>query len=96
MALTLHELATNATKYGALSNDTGRVRISWHLTRNSDGKQGLSFVWQESGGPPVSEPKTKGFGSRLISRVLAADFSGEVRIIYPAGGVVCTLTATLG
>lgn len=96
MALTLHELATNATKYGALSNDAGRVRISWHLARAADGRQDLNFVWQESGGPSVSEPKTKGFGSRLISRVLAADFSGDVRIIYPSGGVVCTLTAKLG
>ncbi|WFS03825.1 PAS domain-containing sensor histidine kinase [Rhizobium tumorigenes] len=96
MALTLHELATNATKYGALSNDAGRVRISWHLAKASDGRQDLNFVWQESGGPAVSEPTTKGFGSRLISRVLAADFSGDVRIIYPSGGVVCTLTAKLG
>ena len=96
MALTLHELATNATKYGALSNDAGRVRISWHLAKASDGKQDLNFVWRESGGPVVFEPKTKGFGSRLISRVLAADFSGEVRIIYPSGGVVCTLVAKVG
>ncbi|QYA05064.1 PAS domain-containing protein [Rhizobium sp. B21/90] len=95
MALTLHELATNATKYGALSNDAGRVRISWHLAKASDGRQDLNFVWQESGGPAVSEPTTKGFGSRLISRVLAADFLGDVRIIYPSGGVVCTLTAKL-
>lgn len=96
MALTLHELATNATKYGALSNDVGRVRISWHLMKTADEKQALNFVWQESGGPAVSEPRTKGFGSRLISRVLAADFSGEVRIIYPLGGVVCTLNAKIG
>lgn len=96
MALTLHELATNATKYGSLSNDVGRVRISWHLTKATEGKQDLNFVWQESGGPVVSEPKTKGFGSRLISRVLAADFSGDVRIIYPPQGVVCTLVAKIG
>lgn len=81
MALTAHELATNATKYGALSNDAGRVRISWHLAKAADGRQDLSFVWQECGGPSVSEPKTKAFGSRLISHVLAADFSGDVRII---------------
>lgn len=56
----------------------------------------LNFIWQESGGPSVSEPKTRGFGSRLISRVLAADFSGDVRIIYACSGVVCTLTAALG
>jgi two-component sensor histidine kinase len=96
MALTLHELATNATKYGALSNDAGRVRISWHLAKASGGQQDLNFVWQESGGPVVFEPKTKGFGSRLISRVLAADFSGDVRINYPSEGVVCTLVAKLG
>lgn len=82
--------------HGGLSNDAGRVRISWHLAKAADGRQDLNFVWQENGGPSVSEPKTKGFGSRLISRVLAADFLGDVRIIYPSGGVVCTLTAKLG
>lgn len=95
MALTLHELATNATKYGALSNDTGRIKISWTIGRIGDRKDALEFVWRETGGPQVSEPKSKGFGSRLISRVLAADFNGEVRINYPAEGVTCMLTANL-
>lgn len=95
MALTLHELATNATKYGALSNDRGRIKISWTIGRIGDQKDELQFVWRETGGPVVSEPKSKGFGSRLISRVLAADFNGDVRINYPVEGVSCTLTAHL-
>ncbi|MEP7457704.1 sensor histidine kinase, partial [Phyllobacterium sp. SB3] len=95
MALTLHELATNATKYGALSNDTGRIRISWTIARIGNQKDALEFMWRETGGPAVSEPRSKGFGSRLISRVLAADFNGDVRINYPAEGVVCMLTAQL-
>jgi two-component sensor histidine kinase len=95
MALTLHELATNATKYGALSNDTGRIKISWTIGRIGEQKDELEFVWRETGGAAVSEPKSKGFGSRLISRVLAADFNGDVRINYPVDGVVCTLTAHL-
>ncbi len=95
MALTLHELATNATKYGALSNDTGRVGISWSIGRMAERLNELKFVWRETSGPPVTEPTSKGFGSRLISRVLAADFNGDVRINYPPDGVICTLTAKL-
>jgi two-component sensor histidine kinase len=95
MALSVHELATNAMKYGALSNEHGRVRISWTLEEAGDGSSRLFFTWREEGGPAVNDPASKGFGSRLISRVLAADFNGEVRINYPPRGVVCELTARI-
>jgi two-component sensor histidine kinase len=94
MALTVHELATNAAKYGALSVPDGLVRVSWSTdTLNESGERQFVFTWQESGGPLVSEPTRKGFGSRLITRVLAADFEGEVRIEYRPEGVVCILAS---
>jgi two-component sensor histidine kinase len=95
LSVAVHELATNATKYGALSGG-GRVDIVW-----SDQPIGsvpsFRFTWTESGGPPVSEPAPdrKGFGSRLIERMLAGDFSGEVKISYRPDGVVCELIAPL-
>ncbi|MBJ3783091.1 PAS domain-containing sensor histidine kinase [Devosia sediminis] len=71
MALTIHELATNAAKYGALSTSEGLVRISWTLDGlNETAERQFVFKWQESGGPNVVEPERKGFGSRLITRVL--------------------------
>lgn len=82
-------------KYGALSNDTGHIGISWSIGRMAERLNELKFVWRETGGPPVTEPTSKGFGSRLISRVLAADFNGDVRINYPPDGVICTLIAKL-
>ncbi|MEO8757891.1 MAG: PAS domain-containing protein [Devosia sp.] len=92
LALALHELATNATKYGALSVDGGKVAIEWSLDQvNEAGEPVFKLVWTESGGPPVVEPQSKGFGSRLITRALAADFEGSVGIVYAPGGVVCTL-----
>jgi two-component sensor histidine kinase len=94
LALASHELATNAVKYGALSVSGGRVDIVWsNATAGTDA--GFRFGWTESGGPPVEQPAEdkKGFGSRLIERILANDFAGEVRISYRPTGVVCELNA---
>jgi PAS domain S-box-containing protein len=85
--MALHELATNATKYGALS-DSGRVDVNWSIEGDR-----LLFRWRESGGPPVTEPTRKGFGSRLIERSLASELGAEVRIEYPPQGVICTIEA---
>jgi two-component sensor histidine kinase len=94
LALALHELATNATKYGALSVDAGKVSIDWTLdAHDATGAPVFELVWTESGGPPVVAPQSKGFGSRLITQALAADFEGDVRIEFAPGGVVCRLTA---
>ena len=90
LSLAIHELATNAMKYGALTMPSGRVSIAW-----TSEDQEFVFIWQESGGPPVSEPSSLGFGSRLISRVLRDDFGGAVDVWYESTGLVCCLTAPL-
>jgi len=89
LALVLHELGTNAVKYGALSNDTGHVDVSWQVIEASKHKH-LRLVWQEFGGPSVSPPARKGFGSTLIERALAGD-RGKARLDYAASGVLCVL-----
>jgi PAS domain S-box-containing protein len=85
----LHELTTNAVKYGALSTPQGRVRIEWHL---SDGR--LVFCWTESGGPPVSPPRRNGFGTRVMQRMICGQCSGKVDFNWREEGVVCEITLT--
>lgn len=63
--------------------------ISWAIADGDKDWKGLDFVWKETGGPNVTQPTSKGFGSRLISRVFAADFNGDARINYAPDGVVC-------
>lgn len=85
LTLILHELGTNAMKYGALSNGTGRVEVGWSLDRHRDGA--LRFFWRETGGPSVAEPTHKGFGSRLIERSLRSDLAAESKISYQNEGL---------
>jgi two-component sensor histidine kinase len=94
LSLAIHELATNALKYGALSVASGHVSITW-TTENQEGEPKFVFVWREMGGPPASEPARVGFGSRLISRVLQDDFRGSVEVSYGSTGFICRLTAPL-
>lgn len=95
LALALHELATNATKYGALSNDTGVVDLRWHVVHESEAPR-FCLTWSEQGGPPILAPPTRrGFGSRLIERSFAAEVGGEVKLIYAVSGLVCRLEAPL-
>jgi len=89
MGMALHELATNAVKYGALSNEAGTISIEWTLSTD----QRLRFKWQESGGPPVRPPRHRGFGSRLLERGLAYDLNGVVQLTYAPEGVVCIVDA---
>jgi len=90
-SMAFHELSTNAVKYGALSNDTGTVSISWTLAPGPTGDL-LELIWQERGGPPVSAPETRGFGSTVIKQVLASDTGGEVKLVYDPAGLVCRMT----
>ncbi len=94
LSLMLHELATNAAKYGALSVRSGCVRIEWSVRRFGC-EDVLDFVWQEQGGPAVQPPSRKGFGSRLIARGLAGQIGGRVELAYEPAGVVCKLSAPL-
>ncbi|MEH3143957.1 MAG: GAF domain-containing protein [Methylobacterium frigidaeris] len=90
LALMLHELATNATKYGALSVPDGSVAVAWDVEPAAEA--GFRLTWTEAGGPPVSPPRRKGFGSRLIERGLAG---GGVDLRYPPEGVVCAFSTPL-
>jgi two-component sensor histidine kinase len=94
MALGLHELATNAAKYGALSAPEGRVWLSWTVEGEAKARA-LRLTWRETGGPRAASPGPPGFGTRLIERGLASELKAEVRLAYEAGGVVFTLTAPL-
>jgi PAS domain S-box-containing protein len=91
LSIALHELATNAAKYGALSNEAGRVALKWEL-RGEMGNQVLHLNWRESGGPSVSPPTRVGFGSRLIERNLAYELGGEARIDYLPEGVEANIS----
>ena len=94
LSMALHELATNATKYGALSNDTGTVRLSWVVALfDSEGE--LELTWTEQDGPPVSRPTRSGFGSRLIQRNLAHDLGGGATIDYRPQGVVSVIRSPI-
>jgi two-component sensor histidine kinase len=93
LTVALHELATNAAKYGALSVSTGKVTITWGIEQRDI--PWLIFCWQEQDGPAVSQPSRKGFGSRLIERVLALELMGDVRINYEPSGVICKIVAPL-
>ncbi len=93
LALAVNELGTNALKYGALSVSEGVVSIEWSLSDRDEEENALTWRWRESGGPPVTPPARRGFGSFLIERVFGADFNGSVRIEYHPGGVECVLTA---
>ncbi len=94
IAMALHELATNAIKYGALSNENGRISITWQV-RNGDGGPRLHLIWVEQGGPPVTPPTRKGFGTRLVERGLAAELDGRVELSYDLSGLKCTIDAPL-
>ena len=91
IAMALHELGTNAVKYGALSQEGGRVTIAWTVDREPQTR--LTLRWSEDGGPPVAPPTRTGFGSRLIERSLARDLDGEVNLLFANAGVVCTIEA---
>ncbi|MCR5879166.1 sensor histidine kinase [Phenylobacterium sp. J367] len=88
LSLALHELATNAAKYGALSNNSGRVHLAWDVVELGD-RALLKIQWQETGGPVVTPPERRGFGTRLIERALAAESHSAIRIDYRPEGVVC-------
>jgi two-component sensor histidine kinase len=93
IAMGIHELATNAVKYGALSNATGQVSVVW--TVDATVPVTLRLEWKESGGPRVSRPRRVGFGSRLIERSVAHDLDGEAKIDFRPEGLVCTITGRI-
>jgi len=93
-ALALHELATNATKYGALSNAAGVVEVTWERIDRATPAL-LRLRWIERAGPPVVAPERSGFGTQLIRRVLASEAGGSAEIDYRPDGVVFTAVLPL-
>jgi PAS domain S-box-containing protein len=90
LGMGIHELATNAVKYGALSAPGGRVTVTWTIEQDL-----LRLVWTERGGPLVSPPVRRGFGARLLERGLAAELSGGVELTYDTLGLVCHMALPL-
>jgi two-component sensor histidine kinase len=93
VAMFLHELGTNAVKYGALSGLTGHVDLCWRETRGAEGPR-LILEWRESGGPPVSPPARQGFGTRMIERALKGD-GGSAEFDFLPTGLFCTMRIPL-
>jgi PAS domain S-box-containing protein len=87
LGLALHELATNAQKYGALSSGRGSVRVHWQFCESDQ----LKLTWEERGGPPVSTPERSGFGRAMIESVVGKALEGEVKLSFPAKGVRCVI-----
>ena len=92
LVMIIHELATNAIKYGALSNETGRVQVRWSVERGDAAAQ-VTIEWDEIDGPPVAAPARQGFGTRLIRRGLSGQ--GATTLEYRPSGLHCRLVAAL-
>ncbi len=93
LSMALHELATNAVKYGALSTANGHVELSWEVQTHSDPR--LHIHWREVGGPAVRSDSAQGFGTRMIRRVISNNLEGKVDLRFEPGGVECTIQAPL-
>ncbi|MFN7023652.1 MAG: PAS domain S-box protein [Pseudorhizobium sp.] len=94
LAMAVHELTTNAVKYGALSVPDGQVTIGW-TTERTEGGTMLHLEWTESNGPPVAPPTRRGFGSTLLERVLAGQLGGTVNVSYPPEGARARIQAVI-
>ena len=91
IGMVLHELATNAAKYGALSNKDGRVWVSWRQQPNGQCENPLRLEWQERGGPPVVPPSQCGYGSSVIRDLIPYELGGTVELVHSREGVRCNL-----
>jgi two-component sensor histidine kinase len=94
LSMIVHEIATNAAKYGALCNDTGTVALDWEVIEENS-KRKLRMIWRETGGPPVTAPVQRGFGSRLIERSARDQLGGEATVDFLPRGVVYTVICAL-
>jgi PAS domain S-box-containing protein len=95
LALALHELTTNASKYGALSAPVGRIDVCWQIERNAALPPQVRIEWRERGGPPVTPPARQGFGTRFIEGSVAVELQGKAKLDYDPAGLVCTIEIPL-
>ena len=93
--MVLHELVTNATKYGALSVPEGRVSVDWECRHKGDTKADLLIVWRETGGPPVSAPSHDGYGTSLVGGLIPHELGGTVDLTFSTEGVSCKIEMPL-
>jgi PAS domain S-box-containing protein len=91
LGMAFHELATNATKYGALSDESGCVELGWKTVQGADGEEAFVIEWIESGGPPVAAPSSSGFGSTVICRLAERSLNAKVELSYPRTGLTWRL-----
>jgi two-component sensor histidine kinase len=91
MAMVLHELATNAAKYGALSTRNGRVSIRWDRRPSLHPRSHLVFEWQETGGPPVVDPGKSSYGTSIIRELIPYELDGNVELAFASKGLRCRL-----
>ncbi len=91
IGMALHELATNAAKYGALSNESGSIAIEWDIQANGAAEPQFMMSWVERGGPPVAKPQRRGFGSKVTSTMVEGKVGGEVVVDYASSGLVWRL-----
>lgn len=91
LGMALHELATNAGKYGALSNESGRVDVDWEILHGQGGEETFTMSWRESGGPTVAKPSQSGFGSMMICRIAEGSLNAEVQLDYASTGLIWRL-----
>ena len=91
LGMVIHELTTNAVKYGSLSVAQGRVEVQWHQR----GIDSLHLIWSENGGPPASAPERKGFGSRLMEQAITRELGGQLQVEFPPDGLRCRLVLPL-
>jgi PAS domain S-box-containing protein len=96
IGMALHELATNAGKYGALSNGEGRVEVGWGLECDGSGQGTFAMSWRETGGPQVTAPEMRGFGSAIISSVAESSLCAKVELGFPASGLSWRLHCPAG
>lgn len=92
LGMALHELATNAAKYGALSNETGRIVVLWSLNQRASPEPRFTLSWLERGGPPVAEPERRGFGSTVTTAMVESATRGEVSVEYAPAGLAWRLS----
>jgi two-component sensor histidine kinase len=91
LGIVFNELATNAAKYGALSNEAGSIQIEWTKKSTSEGAQ-ILLHWTEKDGPPVTTPSRKGYGTRVIERGLAHELASTMHLDFEPDGLACTMT----
>jgi two-component sensor histidine kinase len=91
LAMVLQELVTNAVKYGALSNPRGRVSVSWEHRPSQDAAGRLAIVWQETGGPPATAPRSSSYGTNLIRGLIPRELGGAIDLAFQAEGVRCDI-----